>query len=172
MKNAFYLFLIVLLNISCVSTKKTSETNSPEQVGGLVAVPGPSAVVYKTTGDFYNLVPITLNSEKTEIVSYPSPKDIYYKGELALPTKLNNGYLLDNRGINANSVFINLTYEEYSKLEKAPSIEELLEMIVEKFPFTEMYNCGLRAQYQDEINELNKLINTGKIKTQKSMLFK
>ncbi len=171
MKKVFY-FLIVLLSVSCASSKKNSEANSPEQVGGLVGIPGPSAIVYKTTGDFYNLVPITMNAEKTEIVSYPSPKDIYYKGELALPTKLNRGYLLDNRGLSANSVFINLTYEEYSKLKKAPSIEELSEMIVEKFPFKEMYNCGLRSKYKDEVKELNKLINTGKIKTQKSMLFK
>jgi hypothetical protein len=38
---------------------------------------------------------------------------------------------LDNRGINENAVFLNITYEEYMALDKAPSKEELNAAIME-----------------------------------------
>src|SRR5580693_4313855 len=66
----------------------------------------PSAVIYKTKGDYSKNVPVTLSDDKSKIVSYPAVQDIYYKGALAYPTPLAKGYWLDNRGINVNSAFL------------------------------------------------------------------
>lgn len=124
---------------------------------------GPQAIVYKTKEDYYNNVPVILSAEKSEIVSYPGIKDIYFKGELAYPTKLNDGYLLDNRGIDINVGFLKYTYEQYSTLEKTPTSEELLSNILDTDPITEMYNCGSKFDFKDILSELNDAIDNNKL---------
>ena len=57
----------------------------------------PPTTIYKTRTNYNNLVPIGLSEDKSEIVSCPEPSDVYYMGQLAYPTELNQGYLLDNR---------------------------------------------------------------------------
>jgi hypothetical protein len=104
---------------------------------------------------------VILNKEKTEIVSYPAPTDLKYKGEVALPSSLENGYLLDNRGINADVAFINLTYEEYMALDKSPTKDELMGLIIDYDPILEMYSCGKRSTYTNEVEELNAIILKG-----------
>jgi len=124
------------------------------------------AIIYKTSGDYSALVPVTLNDQKTQVTSYPDIKDVYYSGyantQLAYPTKLDNGYLLDNRGISANSAFLKYTYDQYSKLSKTPSSAELFSSILVTSPFLEMYNCGARSfahdTEQQTISEINALI--------------
>ena len=116
-------------------------------------------IIYKTNGDFYKNVPIIMNDNKTDIISYPDIKDVYYKGQLAYPTKLANGYLLDNRGISKNVVFLKYTYEEYSNLKETPDKETLLKNIIEKNPLTELYSCDRISK--TDIEGMNNLINKG-----------
>lgn len=118
----------------------------------------PPVIVYKTSGDYCNLVPITLNETKDKVISYPAPSDLYMDGKLALPLKLEDGYLFDQRGIHANSVFTTYTYEAYSKMESAPSIDDLMSSIKEKDPFVEIYNCGKMNQFKNLEKDLNRLI--------------
>jgi hypothetical protein len=92
-------------------------------------------------------------------------KDVYFKGNLAYPTLLNDGYLLDNRGIGPNVAFLSITYEQYSKMVKTPSSSELFELIIEKDPLIEMFQCGNRSKYSEIEKELNELISSGKIST-------
>ena len=115
-------------------------------------------IVYKTTMDFSDYVAVIMNSERTEITSYPAPTDLSIS---SLPTKLKNGYLLDNRGITENVVYLNYSIEVYSKLREAPSLAEMKHNIKEKYPLKELFFCGSRSQLKDEINELNKLIDNG-----------
>ena len=163
MKNFYSLIpatmLIMLVALSC----NNRISNPGEQAAGTTAVAsaGPDAIIYKTRADYNMLVPVTLNEDKTTIVSYPAPKDLYYRGNPSLPTVLENGFLLDNRGINANVAFISLTYEEYMALEKAPEIKELLDLIVDRDPLLEMYRCGKRQSYRNEVDELNAYILEG-----------
>jgi hypothetical protein len=117
--------------------------------------------VYKTVADFYYNVPVGLNEARDQIVSYPTPSDLYIEGELALPVRLRKGYLLDRRGLHANSAFTSYTYEEYARMESAPSLQELFDHIVEKDPFEAMYNCGKRSQYKELVKELNRKIGKG-----------
>lgn len=123
--------------------------------------PGPQALVYKTVRDYSRQVPVLLNAAKTEIVSYPDPRDLQYRGNLATPTPLDNGYWLDNRGIGVNVAFLNYTYEEYARLPEAPARSVLLECIIDRNPLSELWNCGLRSQYRDEVRELNELAGKG-----------
>lgn len=126
-----------------------------------------STLIYKTKNDYFNNVPVILSEDKAMIISYPAPSDVYYNGKLAYPKRLDNNYLLDNRGINQNVAFLKLTYEEYSKLSKAPSIKEMYEMIIDKDPISELCNCGNRQQFKNEVSEINELVKNNLVKCQK-----
>ena len=160
--------LIIFLStiiFSC-SNSKVSQTKQSESMSENATVKtkaGPQAIIYKTKGDYYNNVPVILSTDKSEIVSYPGTKDIYFKGELAYPTKLNDGYLLDNRGIGGNIAFLKYTYEQYSTLAKTPTSEELFTNILDNDPITEMYNCGSKFDFKDIVNELNEAIDNHKL---------
>ena len=149
-------FVLLCCHCGKTTTKSVADSSMKREIS---FIPGPQAIIYKTIKDYTNLIPVIMNSEKTKIISYPAPTDVFYKGNLAKPTALKNGYLLDNRGINENVAFLNYTYEEYSHLSENPSMEEMLSRIVDKHPLAELINCGLRMQYKDEIKELNMLID-------------
>src|ERR1035437_9891940 len=72
---------------------------------------GPPTMVYKTKADYSKNVPVTLSDDKSVIISYPAPIDLKPGGSFATPTLLQDGYLLDNRGINAKVAFLKMTYE-------------------------------------------------------------
>ena len=159
----FYILIIsAFFFASCSSTKESINVEQKKADNDEVIInfkTGPPTIIYKTKKDYSSFVPVILSEDKSEIVSYPGIKDVYYKGEFAYPTKLHNGYLLDNRGIGANVAFLNITYEDYSKLEKTPSRDKLFQMIQDNNPLTEIYNCGNRAAFKNEIADLNKLID-------------
>jgi hypothetical protein len=151
--------MIWLCFFSCHTEKKAAVNSGKEMQREINFGQGELAIVYKTKRDFYDKIPITMNDERTQIVAYPAPTDVFRGGQLALPTLLKNGYLLDNRGINKNTVFLDYNYLEYSQLKSAPSFAEMMNRILEKYPLIEMYNCGVRYQYKNEIEELNLLID-------------
>lgn len=101
-----------------------------------------------------------LSDDKNRIIAYPAPKDLFTNGKLAYPTALNKGYLMDNRGIGKNVAFTGYTYEEYSRLESVPPIQEIYESIIDKDPLLELCNCGNRNQYTDT-KLMNRLIKDG-----------
>jgi hypothetical protein len=124
---------------------------------------GLPAIIYKTRADYSLYVPITLDSSKKEIVSFPGAKDIYHKGEFAYPIPLKKGYWLDNRGVGPNSAFLFVTYEEYPKLGEIPPIGQLMELFKDKDPFLEMYNLGDRNRFKNPIADINKIITNGEL---------
>lgn len=126
-------------------------------------VPGPHVIVYKTRADYRNKVPVELSEDGMRIVSYPAPGDLTATG--ILPVMLHKGYLLDNRGISKNVAFLKMTYTEYAKLPAAPTLTELYEMILDKKPLLQIYDCGLGSKYKSAVKELNKLIDKGKLKS-------
>ncbi len=75
-----------------------------------------------------------------------------------LPTKLEKGYLLDNRGISINTAFLNITYKDYSELKELPSIEEFHNLILDNNPFFEIYQCEKKYNYKNIVEELNQII--------------
>lgn len=148
----FSIGLISVIFLSCQSKKNKTLSFEPQ------FIPGPSAIVYKTKNNYNDLVAVILSDDKSEIISYPAPSDVNKDGYNPKPTILKNGYLLDNRGINPNVAFINLTYQQYGELKEVPSLKKLFEMIVDKDPLLEMCNCGNRDSIQNSEVKLNYLI--------------
>lgn len=162
------ILLSLFLMSSCSSMKKNERAvKSKESENHSVisnVTDGPQTIIYKTRGDYRKLVPVTLSDDKSKIISYPHPGDVYYKDQLATPVELKGGYLLDNMGINSNVAFLGISYDEYSKLQEAPAVDELLRMITDKEPLTEIYNCGNRYTFKNEVSDLNKLIESNGLK--------
>jgi hypothetical protein len=161
----FSLLIVSLLILNgCGVHKKAGSTEMKTVVspildyGTKAAAP---ALVYKTRADYFNCVPVTMNAEKNKIIAYPDPIDLKYGNAFALPTKLNNGYLLDNRGIGINVAFLTYTYETYGALKKAPEMNQLMDSLLDKDPLTELWDCGSRNLYKNEVDELNALIEKG-----------
>ncbi len=100
---------------------------NPNNIGSDPASHLPKAVIYKTSGEYNNNVPVTLSDDGKQIVSYPAPTDLT---DESTPVTLIDGWLLDRRGVSKNSVFTDYTYEQYRALEQAPSPQELLEHVI------------------------------------------
>ena len=165
MKHKLFSILILILTTSIMSCNKNitnAKVPEPQPIaisqtakGGSYALP--PIVIYKTFNDYRNNVPVAMNASKTEIVSYPDPADIT---ENSRPTELMYGYLLDNRGIGENVAFTSYTYGEYSKLPKAPSLEELKSRIIDKNPLSELYICG-GNHGEATMEKCNEIIKSG-----------
>ncbi len=155
-----------MFSLGCKTNNKVMQTSSETQTEFVpIFASGPPVLVYKTKANYNNLVPVILSDDRTEIVSYPHPGDIKTGSGFSLPVILNDGYLLDNRGIGKNVAFLKMTYEEYTKLANAPSIKELYDNIVDKDPLIELCDCGVKSAFIDQTKQLNKLIKSKKIRT-------
>lgn len=128
-------------------------------------VPGPPTMVYKTSGMYDNNVIVLLNDDRTKVVSYPDPADIRGASGYPIPIRLANGYLLDQRGINKNAAVLTITYQEYARLERAPSRSELFAMILDSNPLIELCDCGTRTAFTSVESQLNALIQNNVLRT-------
>ena len=94
--------------------------------GPLTAMP--RAVIYRTNGDYNDLVTVTLDASRSSLVSYPAPTDVTVA---SAPLIMTGGWLLDRRGgIGPNSAFLDWTYAEYSRLSATPSPSEILDHVI------------------------------------------
>lgn len=157
MRKILPIIVLALLVMGCKTNKQAVKidgmvTNTPESV-----VENPT-VVYKTIRDFSDFVPVIMNAGRTKILSYPAPTDLSVNSK---PTVLKNGYLLDNRGITEHVVFLNYSYEAYMAMKEAPTMDEMLKNIKEKYPLKELILCGSRYRFRDLEKELNALISAG-----------
>ncbi|MDQ2770942.1 MAG: hypothetical protein M3Y54_10635 [Bacteroidota bacterium] len=139
---------------------KTVVKRKPARKAHAVASSAP-ALLYKTKGDYEDLVPVTLSDDRRSIVAYPAPGDI--SGHLPRPTALAQGYWLDNRGIGPNTAFLKLTYADYAQLSTAPSLADMEAMIMDRDPLTALCDCGPRAAYANPTADLNALIAAGRL---------
>lgn len=145
--------------------KSTSDMNDTQ-----VDYTGPPTMVYKMKKDYSNLVPVVLNEEKTEILVYPAPKDLYnQKRELRFPLPLDKGFYLDEIGIGLNTAYISLTIDEYAHLLEAPSRDSLFTLIVDHDPFKRMYNLGNRKKYFGNDELVKEIVASGKYKKYKRL---
>ena len=126
-----------LLAGSCTSAPKgkPSEADNapaplvPVRLGGndriIGGAPEPSAVVYRTDGDYADNVPVNV-SASGRLLSYPAPCDLRGSEPIAVA----DGYLLDRRGIGPNTVFTRYTYAAYSALPEAPAPDSIMAAII------------------------------------------
>lgn len=161
----FYLMLCTLISCNVIRQKQSDtpvvqyEQTQSESDGNEEMVQ--YAVIYKTVRDYSKYIPVTMNKEKTEIVSYPGITDVYFQGRLSLPDSLISGYWHDKRGINENSVFTDITYEEYVSLSVQPDKSYFEKRIIDKNPFIDIYLVKKRPENINEINYLNTIIREG-----------
>lgn len=146
--------VLLIAAIACTSYC-TAQTTS---------VTGPHLLVYKTRKNYRNLVAVQLSADKKTIISYPAPEDVKAMGNAILPTTLKQGYLIDNRGIDANVAFLDITYKQYAKLKSAPAVDKLYAMIKDKAPLTLLCDCGLKSTYAHPEEDINTLLAANKLK--------
>ncbi len=134
--------MIAIAAAACHSQPKQAPQPAVQPDAAPVAVAGarpasmlPRALVYKTSVPCAENVAISLNASGTAVQSYPAPTDVT---AASAPIDLPGGWLLDRRGLGPNTAFISLTYSEYSRLQKAPSPQELLKMVIPGAEVTEM----------------------------------
>ncbi len=163
MKTTLNLVLFSLLLAVFNSCKTTNKTFQVPTQDDSIKSNSPNIIIYKTNSDYKNLVPIKLSKDKSQIISYPSPTDLQKNGILLTPTELKNGYLKDNIGISDQTVFINITYEEYAKRKTTLLLEDMLKLIIDKDPFIEMYDCGKNDNTSNFLEEINKEILKGNL---------
>ena len=119
-------------------------------------------IIYKTRGDYRNLVPITLSADKKYVVARPAPSDLRRGDGFCTPVELADGYLLDRRGIGPTTAFVEYTYEQYFAIKGIPSQSDLLQRIVDADPFTELYRCDRSRCNPNDIKSMNAYIKAGK----------
>lgn len=147
------IFLICLYVLSaCASQRKLEHVNQPSA--------NEPFIIYKTKADYSNLVPIILNDARDAIVSFPAPSDLKIDNALRIPTKLHDGYLLDNKGIGKNVAFTTYTYQQYAERSAAPSVDDLMKHIKDKDPLLELYDCKSYIGIKYDIRKVNKLVKT------------
>lgn len=179
MKYLAILLLSLIITSSCKTKKDVAEetdTNKQEQTSnenenennnssisdGTVEMVGPPVFIYKTKEDYYHNVPVILTADKAGIESFPDITDVCTgDGDCFYPIRLEDGYLLDRKGISEHLAFVDYTYEEYAKLEKTPSATDLFDRIIDMDPLTELYFCGTKFQYKNLEVELNEYISNG-----------
>ncbi|HOF16632.1 MAG TPA: hypothetical protein PLF32_07700 [Bacteroidales bacterium] len=168
MRQVLLISMIILSMLACKTQQKSSENVNTDTTATQIAPKPfvaalPHVVIYKTTKDYRQNVPVILSEDKTQIVSYPHPSDLYYNGKLALPETLHNGYLLDNRGIGKNVAFLKYTYKEYSKFTDVPTLDELFKNIIDNDPLTELWDCGKKVNFTDLQKQLNEMIDKNQL---------
>ena len=156
----------LLATTACQSNKENTNSTKTEdivteQTIQPIAMAMPRIVIYKTTADYSNLVPVAMDESKSQIVSFPDPADVK---ENKRPTQLDNGYLLDNFGIGKNVVYTDYTFEQYAALESVPDMETLMQHIADRNPLVEYYVSGKEYPRTGEartIEAINKVIASG-----------
>ncbi|MEO7081841.1 MAG: hypothetical protein ABIY71_09955 [Flavobacteriales bacterium] len=165
---ALLLLASALMITGCCGQKDTAqaaEQTGPTAGGGKLApVPAPDlaatarVAVYRTRTDLQDRVPVTLSDDGSSIVSYPHPSDLRTPGGLPVPTELEQGWLLDRRGIGMHVAFLKMTYADYAAMKEAPSMAELEAAILDPDPITDMCDCGPRNGFKDPVVELERII--------------
>lgn len=161
--NNKHLLLSACMIFGITACKTTTPAPEKAAANRPAAVASPTVYVYKMKADYSRLVPVILDPTRSRIVSYPHPNDLKAGDALRLPTALADGYWLDNKGITPQVAFLKYTYEEYSRLKQAPSMEELMDNIADKNPLTEIHNCGKRSDYKNIVEELNRKIERNEL---------
>lgn len=129
--NRLVMIILGLAAVSCGSKKEMPAAPaaiSAASPGRVISSQVPKAVIYRMYGNATAAnVPVTLAaSGNGQILSYPAPGDIIGQE----PVELADGYLLDRRGVGANTVFTKWTYAEYSVLKQAPDASELKAAVI------------------------------------------
>ena len=106
-------------------TTQNEPVPAPREDSRPVAIDGaayiPRATVFKMSGPYADKVAVTLTPDG-RLSYFPAPSDITPE---SAPVYVGNGWWLNRQGIGAGSVFTSWTFDEYARLPKTPSPEEI-----------------------------------------------
>jgi hypothetical protein len=91
-------------------------------------------IVYKTKLDYSDKVTVQLSKDGKTVSAYPGPGDAASQR----PIQLANGYLLKRM---VGDAVLSLTIDEYSKSTDLLSPSDLYNLIIDKNPYLEKYEC-------------------------------
>lgn len=111
-----------LIATTACSTTGTKAVTKP--TGYVNAIP--RAVIYRTSGDCTDLVPVVLSADATSLTWYPDVRDIR---ATSAPLDAGDGWLLDRIGVGEHTVFLDYTLEQYRSLGTTPPASELMRHI-------------------------------------------
>jgi hypothetical protein len=143
-----FVSILLLLLVSC-----GLRVSGPSHATGPV-------VVYKTKKDYRNHVMVQLSEDGNSVVAFPAPTDVLHQK----PMELADGYLLKRMVGNAVT---SLEIEAYANSGNSYSAEDLYELIIDKGPFLEIYECSVYTE-SDTIS-INQLIRKGELRKCKSL---
>ena len=118
-------------------------------------------VVYKTEVDYRDHVSVQLSEDGRSVIAYPGPGDVTVQG----PVELANGYLLKRMVGNA---YLSLSIEEYASTAHTYTAEELFDLVIDKKPFLEIYDCSECSS--GDTASINQLIRQEQLYQCKSLL--
>ena len=127
--------LMAAVGLSAAACSSKKEAVQPASIPAAVIQPAktgvvnaiPKAIVYKMSGNATSAnVPVTDNPQTGDITSFPGPADVVGQE----PIVLEDGGLLDRRGISENSRFTKWTYAEYAAMKTPPTLAELKASII------------------------------------------
>jgi hypothetical protein len=133
---------------------------------GKTSISHPPIFIYKMKRDYSRNVPVLLSDDKTEIVSYPHPMDLIgMNSKEFMPIRLHGRYFLDRKGINKNVAFLNISYNNYRKLRRPLTIEEIEKLITDRNPLSYFLSCS-NLTYSDKIiDSIISMIDKGNVST-------
>jgi len=122
-----------------------------------VGIPGPSSatgpmVVYKTRGDYRDLVAVQLSEDGGSVLAFPGPGDVLAQR----PIELEDNYLLKRMVGNA---YLALSIEAYAAESRVYTEDELLELLLDTKPYLEIYDCSACSDGDTAV--INQLIREG-----------
>jgi hypothetical protein len=120
-KLAFVIFVILLASCEWILRPGPCDDTGPR-------------IVYKTRNDYSNNVTVLLSKDGKKVSAYPGPSD----ASKQRPIQLAKGYLLKRM---VGDAVLSLTIDEYSKSTTYYSPTELYNLIIDKTPYTEKYEC-------------------------------
>ena len=144
----FYSISIIVLIGLLLTTSCGIQKPGPGQASAPV-------VIYKTRQDYRDLVSVQLSEDGRSVSAFPAPSDV----RAQRPVELAAGYLLKRMPGNA---FLSLSIEEYAGNAKIYTGEELFDLIIDRQPYLEIYDCSVCSS--GDTASLNLLIRQARLK--------
>lgn len=164
MRNIFSVVFILTFLFCLILPLEVIAQQIKDLPSGKISISRPPTVIYKMKRDYSRNVPVLLSDDKSEIVSYPHPMDLIgMTSKEVMPIRLHDGYYLDRRGINKNVAFLTLTYNNYRKLRKPLSIDQIKKVILDKDPLVEFYTCSHLPFNENVVQQANAMIDKNEL---------
>ncbi len=181
MKTKILIIILIIIGLGVggffvwknIAAPEEEEITTPSEVEEQMS---PCSWVFKTRGDYYNLVYGFVYDDRSKFATLPSA-NLKVRSD-----KLNNGYFAISRGCSPdylkypyanpyNFVFCNMTYEEWAKF-KMGGNDFLIPLIIDN-PFEELYFCGEDTPFFGvlSVEELNEIIDNDELSTKCEKIF-